>query len=100
MKNDKSDNGKYYKDAVLVKLQTFSRNPSHRSVKNATKSGSPKSANGDEMVSEVKEIVKRDARYTVRDVAQLVGISLSRAHYFLQNILYVRKITARWILLC
>ena len=28
---------------------------------------------------------------------QMVGISLSRVHYILKNILYVRKISARWV---
>ena len=29
----------------------------------------------------MKEIVERDARYIARDLARMVGISLSRVHY-------------------
>ena len=58
--------------------------------------GMPKSASCDEIVSKVKEIVERDARYTVHDIAQMVGISLSRVHYIPKNILNVRESSARW----
>ena len=49
------------------------------------------------IVSKVKETVDREARYTVRDIARTVGISLSRAHYILKNILNFRKISAGWV---
>ena len=64
-------------------------------IESAPKSGRPESASCDKNVSKVKEIVERDARYTVHDIASLVGISLSRVHYILNNILNVRKISAR-----
>ena len=38
------------------------------SIENAYKSGRQKSAFCDEILSKIKEIVERDARYTVRDV--------------------------------
>ena len=40
----------------------------------------PKSASSDEIVSKVKEIVERDARYTVCDIARMIGSSW--VHYF------------------
>ena len=48
-------------------------------------------------VSKVKEIVERDARFTVRDIAQMFGIPLSSIHYILKNIFNVRKISAMWV---
>ena len=39
-----------------------------KSIENASKSGRPQSASCDEIVSAVKEIVERDARYTVCDI--------------------------------
>ena len=57
-----------------------------------------KSASCDDILSIVKNIVERDARDTVCDIARIVGISLSRVHYILNNILNVRKISARWVL--
>ena len=64
------------------------------SIENAPKSGRSKSASCDEFISEVKEFVERDARYTVRDIPRMVGISLSRVHYILKNTLNVRKISS------
>ena len=46
------------------------------SIKNASKSGRPKSASRKEIVSKIKEIIEGDARFTVCDIARNVGISL------------------------
>ena len=67
------------------------------SIKNALKSGRPKSASHKEIVSIIKEIIERDARFTVLDIAQKVGISLSTFHLILKRHLKVRKISARWV---
>ena len=67
------------------------------SIKNAPKSGRPKSASCKEIVSKIKEIIEGDARFTVRDVARKVGISLSTVHLILKKHLKVRKISARWV---
>ena len=66
-------------------------------IKNAPKSGRPKPAFCGKIIPKVEEIVERDARYTVRDIARMVGISLSRDYCILKNILYVRKISTRWM---
>ena len=65
---------------------------------NAPKSGRPKSASCNEIVS--NKIVERDANFTVCNIAQMVGISLSRVYYILKNNLTVRKISARGCLIC
>ena len=67
------------------------------SIKNASKSGRPKSATRKEIVSKIKEIIEGDARFTVRDIARKVGISLSTVHLILKKHLKVRKISARWV---
>ena len=67
------------------------------SIKNAPKSGRPKSASRKEIVSKIKEIIEGDARFTVRDTAWKVGISLSMVHLILKKHLKVRKISARWV---
>ena len=67
------------------------------SIKNAPKSGRPKSASRKEIVSKIKEIIEGDARFTVRDIARKVGISLSTVHLILKKQLKVRKISARWV---
>ena len=65
------------------------------SIKNAPKSGRPKSASRKEIVSKIKEIIEGVARFTVRDIARKVGISLSTVH--IKKHLKVRKISARWV---
>ena len=67
------------------------------SIKNAPKSGRPKSASPKEFVSKIKEIIEGDARFTVRNIARKVGISLSTVHLILKKHLKVRKISARWV---
>ena len=67
------------------------------SIKNALKSGRPKSASRKKIVSKIKEIIEGDARFTVRDIARKVGISLSTVHLILKKHLKVRKISARWV---
>ena len=67
------------------------------SIKNAPKSGRPKSASRKEIVSKIKEIIEGDARFTVCDIARKVGISLSTVHLILKKHLKVRKISARWV---
>ena len=67
------------------------------SIKNAPKSGRPKSASRKEIVSKIKEIIEGDARFTVRDIVRKVGISLSTVHVILKKHLKVRKISARWV---
>ena len=67
------------------------------SIKNAPKSGRLKSASRKEIVSKIKEIIEGDARFTVRDIARKVGISLSTVHLILKKHLKVRKISARWV---
>ena len=67
------------------------------SIKNAPKSGRPKSASRKEIVSKIKEIIEGDARFTVRDIARKVGIPLSTVHLILKKHLKDRKISARWV---
>ena len=67
------------------------------SIKNAPKSGRPKSASRKEIVSKIKEIIEGDAKFKVRDIARKVGISLSTVHLILKKHLKVRKISARWV---
>ena len=55
------------------------------SIKNAPKSGRPKFASRKEIISKIKEIIEGDARFTVRDIARNVDISLSMVHLILKK---------------
>ena len=67
------------------------------SIKNAPESGRLKFASRKEIVSKIEEIIEGDARFTVRDIARNVGISLSVVHLILKKHLKVRMIFARWV---
>ena len=67
------------------------------SIKNASKSGRQKSATRKGIVSKRKEIIEGDTRFTVRDIARKVGISLSKIHLILKKHLRVSKISATWM---
>ena len=66
------------------------------SIKSAPKSGRPKFAYRKEIVLKIKEIIGGDARFTVHDIARIVGISLSTVHLILKKHLKVQKIFA-WL---
>ena len=61
-------------------------------IKNAPKSGRPKFASPKEIVSKIKEIIEEDTRFTARDIARKVGISLSTVQLILKKHLKVRKV--------
>ena len=67
------------------------------SIKNAPKSGRPKFASRKEIVSKIKDIIEGYTRFTVRDIARKVGISLSTIHLILKKHLKVGNIFARWV---
>ena len=55
------------------------------------KSGRPKFASRKEIVSKIRETIGGDARFTVRDIARIVGLSISKVHLILKKHLKVRK---------
>ena len=66
-------------------------------VKDVKNSGRPVNATGKANVSKVKEIIESDGRYTIRDIAKAICISLSLAQFIQKRILKVRQISTRWI---
>ena len=42
-------------------------------------------------------IIEKDARFTVRQLAQMTNLGLPSIHFILKKILKVTKISARWI---
>ena len=55
------------------------------SIKNAPKSGRPVTASCNKNILKITELLKNDARYTVRDIARIVGISLATVHFVLKK---------------
>jgi hypothetical protein len=66
-------------------------------IKNASKSSRPRSASSNDIVFKIKDIIEGDTRFTVRDIARKVGISLSTGHFILKKHLKVRQISARCV---
>ena len=66
-------------------------------IEDAPKSGRKTSAITPKNIKKVKDLIALDARYTVRDIARIVGISVGSAYTILKKILKVRWLTARWI---
>ena len=62
------------------------------SNKHAPKSGRPKLASCKEIVSRIKKIIEGGTRFTVRDIALRIGISLSRVYLILMKHLKVQNI--------
>ena len=83
--------------SLLRTAQSLFTGRTIESIKNAQKSGRPKFACRKEIVSKMKEIIEGDARFSIRDIARKVGISLSMVHLILKKHLKVRKIFARWV---
>ena len=67
------------------------------SLKDNAKSGRPKTSSSKVNVEKIKEILMKDGRYTMRQIACLVGISLARTHHIVKHVLKMKKICARWI---
>jgi len=54
-------------------------------------------ATNPEMIEKVRKMVSTDARFTVREIARKVGISIGAVHSILIKHLKMNKIFARWI---
>ncbi|XP_025269033.1 protein GVQW3-like [Camponotus floridanus] len=61
------------------------------------RSGRPKTATNEEMVSKVIDIVMSDRRLKLREIVEMVGISEERIFHILHEILGMRKLTSRWV---
>ena len=67
------------------------------SVQDDPKAGRPCSVVNLKNIARIREILEKDARYTVQDLAHMTSISSGSIHKILRKHLGVRRITARWI---
>lgn len=67
------------------------------SVKDAPRSGRPKSATTPEIVEKVHAMVSKDRRLKTSEIAEAVNISKERATYILNEELAMKKLSARWL---
>ena len=66
-------------------------------LKDAARPGRPALTTTKGNIEKIQNILKTDARFTVRQLARMTNLSLARVHAILKKHLKVRKINARWI---
>ena len=66
-------------------------------LKDAARPGRPATTTTKGNIEKIRNILKTDARFTVRQLARMTNLSLARVHAILKKHLKVRKINARWI---
>ena len=67
------------------------------SVKDGPYSGRPRPAVTRSNINKIKSFVEKDARSTVRQLAQMSNLGLTSVHFILKRILKVTKISPRLI---
>jgi histone-lysine N-methyltransferase SETMAR len=68
-----------------------------QSVEDLPRSGRPLSATRAENVAQVEQLVMKDRRATVEEIAETVGMSVGTVHRILHEHLCLVKVSARWI---
>ncbi|XP_011630294.1 histone-lysine N-methyltransferase SETMAR-like [Pogonomyrmex barbatus] len=66
-------------------------------IKDETRPGRPVEVTTPEMIEKIHRIVMEDRRIKVRDIAEIVGISVDRVHNILHKELEMKKLCARWV---
>ena len=66
-------------------------------LKDATHQGRPVTTTTKGNIEKICNILKTDARFILRQLAQMTNLSSARDHAILKKRLKVRKINARWI---
>jgi len=67
------------------------------STKNEARPGRPVEVTTPEMIEKIHRIVMEDRRMKVRDITEIVGISVDRVHNILYKELEMKKLCARWV---
>ena len=66
-------------------------------VEDEPRPGRPSTSTTDENVEAVKEIVLKNRRITIREVAEDVGISVGSCHGILSDVLGMRRVSAKFV---
>ena len=66
-------------------------------IKDGRRPGRPTTSVTKSHVAAVKELIEKDGRYAVQDIARQLGISQGSVHIILTKKLGLRKICARWV---
>ena len=66
-------------------------------LKDTARPGRPTTAMTKGNIEKIRNILKTDTRFTIRQLVQMTNMLLARVHGILKKHLKVRKINARWI---
>lgn len=70
----------------------------HQQLKDAAHTGRPiATTTTKHNIERIRQILKKDARYTVRQLARMTNLPLAHVHCILKKHLGLSKINARWI---
>ena len=67
------------------------------STRDEARSGRPVEATAPEMIDKIHRIVMEDRRITVREIAEIVGISVGAVHNILHEKLGMKNCGTRWV---
>jgi histone-lysine N-methyltransferase SETMAR len=67
------------------------------SIETIPSTGRPKEVTTEEMINKVHDVVLNDRRIKLREVANIVNISLDRVFVIIHEHLHMRKLSARWV---
>ena len=68
----------------------------HQQLKDAAHRGRPAITTTKHNIERIRQILEKDARYAVRQLARMTSLSLARIHCILKKHLQLRKNNARW----
>lgn len=83
------------KTAVYKWLQRF--NTGRESLEDDPRSGRPSTSVTAENVETVEELIEKDRRVTIHEIACSTGIAATQVHEIIHRHLHMSKLTARWI---
>ena len=83
--------------SVVSKRSVFRWHKNFNDLKDEPRPGQPRKAATKANVAAVADMVKQDARFTVKEIAHSVGVSSGTVHKILTQELELRKVCARWV---
>ncbi|XP_049273386.1 protein GVQW3-like [Rhipicephalus sanguineus] len=67
------------------------------SVESEPRSGRPSTCRNDQVIAEVNAVVMRERRVTIREIAEVVGISTLSAHSIMTEDLAIKRVAAKFL---
>jgi len=82
-------------ESVRLWVNEFKRG--RTSIKDAPRSGGPRTVVTPKTINKVHDMVLSDRQIKMREIAEATGISIERIHFILHNELNMKKLSTRWV---